>query len=194
MTPTDQPLRREERRLVFFFYQALPYITAGLVIIGVAAAYWWAFRPMLSQQAIVDSFSYRRNVEQLSILTKQRADARAVLSQYEQFAADDRQFLAAVLPSQRQVPNIIAQVDAVVRASDLVLRSLSITEDGSNTESSGTIQTLALTLTIEAADHQQLEALLERLETNVRLIDVTSFRFNTESAGVTINARTYFYQ
>jgi Tfp pilus assembly protein PilO len=108
--------------------------------------------------------------------------------------------LYEVLPQKQNLPEIMAQIDALIRKQDLVLGSIQIdnpqdsSADGETPAIDKRIKSIQVSIFILGGDgsYEKIKELLDALEKHIRLIDITSFSFDPEMTTYSIIFKTYY--
>lgn len=113
--------------------------------------------------------------------------------------------LYEVLPQKQNLPEIMAQIDALARKHDLVLGSIQIENTQEETEGDALaedstvdigsrIKAIQVTVFILGGDgsYGKVKELLDGLESHVRLLDITSFSFDPQMTTYSIIFKTYY--
>ncbi|MEK7139551.1 MAG: type 4a pilus biogenesis protein PilO [Patescibacteria group bacterium] len=170
----------------------LTVMTAAVIIILLGLAYWQLFLPRITQQSFLATFSDRKRVEQLNNLNRQRGELQKIVTDWQTISAADRELMGAILPTTMDIPNLLAQVDGLARQSGLVLQSFSVAPPDPKTKDQSGIRVVAVSLTFGPGGYPQLKGLLDNIETNIRLLDLTSFTFDSVAQTLTMNLQAYF--
>ncbi|MBT3690567.1 hypothetical protein HOE31_02065 [bacterium] len=119
--------------------------------------------------------------------------------------------LNEVLPSEAEVPNLMAQLEAVTLSSGFSLSFIDIAEgsllsadededdfdfkDDEYDQFASGIHYLDITLSVQGGDYFKLKGLLANIERHLRLMDVMALSFagGTDMSGYSLALRTYFY-
>jgi hypothetical protein len=157
-------------------------------------------------------------MEQLNFLKQQKSEVEAILNDFRQFSSQNSQGLEKLLPREKEIPNLILQLDSFAKESNLVLISFSVggqqnseneenvvsSFSNSNSEENLSIGELKLTLNFKTSDdipveelpaYVRLKNLISLIETNLRLMDITALNFaNNNEEGFSLDLKTYFYQ
>lgn len=195
-------IHHQQERWLFVLSRWWYRIITVLVLFGLLLAGWGLFWPLLQRESIGDSLSYRENTQRVAELQQQKAEVERLLAAIQAISNEDRALLQAILPSAQEVPTLLAQIESIARQSGLVLTSFTVAETKipHSRERGGVavassplaVQKLTLNLTFRAGEYAQFKQLVEALERNIRLVDITSMTFSPDAKGYTINAVTYY--
>jgi len=190
-----EPGRKPLFYLAKYFYGLL----AIVVVVLIASSYLWVFSPQIEQYNGGNLFNYKATLIKLNSLKKQKAAAEQVTAEWQQLQQDNWNFFSELLPTTKDIPNIIRQLETIGNQSGLQLTNFSISEGQTTTPdktaATKPISELYLTVTYQGGDYNNLKQLIGLLENNLRLIDLTSldFKGNSSGQGFTLNLRTYFF-
>lgn len=108
--------------------------------------------------------------------------------------------LYEVLPQKQNLPEIMAQIDALVRKQGLVLGSIQIDNPQESSAEEETpeidkrIKAIQVSIFVLGGDgsYAKVKKLLDALEKHIRLLDITSFSFDPEMTTYSIIFKTYY--
>lgn len=116
--------------------------------------------------------------------------------------------LKNILPQEKDLPELIAQVEALTLYQGLILGNITINNSGTsqtekqnkqNTEEQKSIENelikeIEVSVTILGGDgtYEKVKKLLDAMENHIRLIDITSFAFDEKMTSYSIIFKTYF--
>ncbi|MBI5621605.1 type 4a pilus biogenesis protein PilO [Candidatus Falkowbacteria bacterium] len=193
---------REERAILFYLHRYLYWLLLLTLTVLVLIFYFFIISPQLSKSDVLSYFNYKNEVEQLDYLKHQKNEVENIINDFDQFSQTDLGLLEQILPSQEAIPDLIVQLDHFTTESGLILSSFSVNQElpvrersGAGAPASGLeIKKLDISLHLMGGSYQQLKQFVHLLETNMRLMDITSFGFSAEPGrGFVVNVVTYFY-
>ncbi len=184
------------KKAFILFEMIIFFVSSYIFFIGPEVMKVITSKQILSskEQALVEAQSFKLKVEEL------QRERDGILSQDNQYAKK----LYEVLPQKQNLPEIMAQVDALVRDYGLVLGSVQIQgtqEDSSDGEIPNNeapigdiIKIVQVTAFVLGGDgsYEKVKLLLDGLETHIRLFDITSFSFDPEMTTYSIVFKTYY--
>jgi hypothetical protein len=217
MKPNSK-VANENRIVLFYLSKYFYWLLLFLIIILVFVFYFFFVRPQLSRNDVTQYFNQKSEMEQLNFLKQQKSEVEAILNDFRQFSSQNSQGLEKLLPREKEIPNLILQLDSFAKESNLVLISFSVggqqnseneenvvsSFSNSNSEENLSIGELKLTLNFKTSDdipveelpaYVRLKNLISLIETNLRLMDITALNFaNNNEEGFSLDLKTYFYQ
>ena len=123
--------------------------------------------------------------------------------QYESLVNSEE--LSEILPPEKELPNILAQIEALCRHHGLFLGDISLSSgiDEDNKKISRQIDIesgrdiigeVEVSIFVFASEggYEKTKGFLEALETHIRLIDVTSFGFDKNMKSYNVIFKTYY--
>ena len=148
---------------------------------------------------------YKQGLEELKV----------TMAEFKNKYSKNIENLSQLLPSEAEVPNLMAQLEAVAQASGFTISTLTVTEGSvglgkkitSRVEEEALDESLELPeldsaihvvkvgLNVEGGDYFNLKSLLDNLEKHLRIIDVSSISFSgtTDSSQITLMLDTYYF-
>ncbi|MCX6785792.1 MAG: hypothetical protein NTZ18_02995 [Candidatus Komeilibacteria bacterium] len=164
--------------------------------------------------ALADLDAYSQKLGELD------AKIKSFQEKYKQAAVD----LNQILPSQAQVPELIAELDALVKQAGFTLNSLDIAEAGKTAKTDEAadnpdaaavapaspappadnnltnVQPVDITMAVTGGDYPAFKVLLDKIEKNIRLLDLVSIKFSAGGSaagpagtGYSLILRTYYF-
>ncbi|MFA5358969.1 MAG: type 4a pilus biogenesis protein PilO [Patescibacteria group bacterium] len=186
--------------ILFFVFRNFYWITFLVVATLVILVYLFIFRSQLTADNVAKTFSYRSEIERLDSLKKKTTEIKKVLSDFDSFSQDELIRLSQILPAEKDLPNLIIQLDSLAKQSGLALSSFSISEQVSTKkvvdaqQATGSVKELIISLNLKGGGYNNLKQLVSLVETNMRLMDISSFVFAPNDSGsFTLSLKTYFY-
>lgn len=105
---------------------------------------------------------------------------------YDNLNEEDKEKLEQILPFEKDLPNLFVHFESLVKQSGLKLNSIDFSE-GSVKE---IIKILDVKLSLTGGDYLTFKKFLDRLEKDIKIIDITSISFSKE--GYDLKFRTYY--
>ena len=145
-------------------------------------------------------------------------ELQTVMVNYQKTYGQNIAKLSELLPTEPQVPNLMAQLEALVQASGFSVTSLNFTESSAlNAKAApaenGTAQAtegsvlalpeldpsvhdLRIAMVIGGGDYFNFKTLLANLEKHLRIIDVSAIAFSgaSEETSINLTLNTYYYR
>lgn len=134
---------------------------------------------------------------------------KALRTNYEKIPQEDISLLSRILPTDRAVPELMQQLEAMSRESGVGLSSVNLSDvvetrasarQQLQQEVSGapaavidkSIKQITVQLQIETSQYDRFKQFLNALQSNDRILDVESYLFSTDQEIQTITAKTYY--
>jgi len=176
------------------------------LIIVIAGVYFLVLPEINKARQITKEFlpAKAKELELLAQYNTKINDLESLAAQVESQNSRSMELLRQILPTQANVPELIAQLDALTKKSGFFIGNLGITESmggfdkkaSTSATTQGTnLRLLNITLTLSGGDYASFKVLLDNIEKNVRLLDVNSVSFSTNegtSGGYLLNLKTYY--
>ncbi|MFA6551223.1 MAG: hypothetical protein WCV41_01695 [Patescibacteria group bacterium] len=190
----------------YFYYLIILQIVIILIL-----GYWLVLRPKINtvfkseaqvtlaeQAAQVKLANYEQKIKEL----------RTIKDSYDNLSAQDKEKIAAALPSQPEERELMAQINKIVVANGLILKSLNLEENKGESaaalaggvpiigepepKTSAKFKKTAINFEARGATYSALKSLLSGLENNWRLIDVQSVKYNPQDETVAVELVAYY--
>jgi Tfp pilus assembly protein PilO len=120
--------------------------------------------------------------------------------------------IARVLPNDKLVPELLAQIEVIAQTSGVSLASINIAEiddseqlstrqqlqkqlsDTQATKKESTLKKISVRLSITAGNYQAFERFIESLESHTRIMDIQRFNYGTENQFHSVTVTTYYLE
>lgn len=172
-------------------------VVIGSVLVVLAVGYLWFLR---------SGFEYLRTQGRYSLLeiqTQERylegylGDLRRLKLQYDQLNLAQFERFTAILPPQPDYAGLFAQLQALAESTGMVLHGIQLAPNDVDASAAGAalseVQSVQISITISGGSYQDLKRFLSDVESNLRLLDVTSITFSDVKVGpYSIQMRTYY--
>jgi len=183
-------------------------IAALLFLVILALGTWFLVWPEISKSQQIAKELLPSKVEELDLLTQYTAkikDLETLVANIDNQYGRSLSLLQQVLPTQANVPELIAQVDALTRKSGFEINSIDITESlSSGTVKKGAPKAVAnnplhlvnINLNVAGGSYPSFKILLDNIEKNIRLLDLSSISFSgsvAEAVNYNLNLRAYYF-
>lgn len=197
-------------KLNIILNQRLRIFNIMVFIIVLAAGYFFLISPQLKKFAAAKNSLLPDRLEQLNILddyNQRMAELELLVNTYEATHQTELAKLDGVLPDKAQMPELIAQLDALVTQSGFRLISLEVLEDEiatsslkpdkekqeANQDLSG-LRAVGISLVVAGGDYLNFKELIGNIEKHVRILDVVSIIFKGGLNEYSILLNTYFFE
>ena len=173
-----------------------------IVFLGV----WFLIWPEISKSQKMAKEFLPAKMEEIALLGKYTGkikDLETLVSNIDSQYGRSLDLLRQVLPTQANVPELIAQVDALTRKSGFEMNSIDITESSAASLiknnpaiNSSPLRLVNINLSVSGGSYPNFKILLDNIEKNIRLLDLNSVSFaggTSEIVNYTLNLRTYYF-
>ena len=172
------------------------------VIVASGAAWWFLVRPVRMR---VNELK-ERTLPELEI-QKSRVEgfyykAKRVDEQLKRISASDRATLEAALPSIFDTPDIIENIESLVKLSGLSVDLIGVVLLPASTGEGEvdavdrlppTVRKAVITVRVNGINYLTFKEFLGRIETNSRLLDLTALSFSPDSDAMQVELTSYSY-
>ncbi len=188
------------KRVFVFFEIIILFLVFYIFLLGPQIAKTITNKQVLfsNEQLLEEAKSFKLKVEEL------QKERDSVVNQDQN--NQNIKKLYEVLPRKQNLPEIMAQIDALVKDYGLVLGSIQIENPQEDSDSendsmdydsskiNGGIKTIQVSIFVLGGDgsYEKVKELLDGLEKHVRLIDITSFSFDPQMTTYSIIFKTYY--
>lgn len=122
---------------------------------------------------------------------KQLTDLRSTVANIDELSAKyeksktDLNKLSLAIPSEQQLPELLIQFEDVIKSNSMIINNVEFTDEGASTgnefSKTGNVKIIQTKLAIEGS-YSNFKNLLNDIERNIRLMDVTSINFSRGGA------------
>lgn len=181
----------------------LAFVVAGGVV-ALALAWFFALRPALTAYHAERQTSIEELKDRLAQRRASLAKFAAIDETFASITPEERGKLDAVLPRDAGVPELITNIEALVRLSGLTLDSLEV--DAANDASASPlpaageravppgVRIYPITVQMQGLNYLTLKKFLQRVETNERLLDLPALTFVGSGEGLSVTLHAYTYR
>ena len=156
-----------------------------------AAGYFLLFAPEMRR---VRQANRTRALEQeRQAKTAYLRDLGSLETNFKQLPAEDVARIPSMIPSEEDIPGILAAMEASANASDIAISAVNFSKGEKTGAIAGIdgIEVMNIALSLEHGDYRRFKLFMEALEQNLRLFDVASVTLNPTSAQYTLTIRAY---
>lgn len=119
-------------------------------------------------------------------------DAQRLVKLYNNLDKNERDKLVKILPTEEQMPQLMDQLESLFYSEEIFLTNLTMVPVDTG-ELGGKIRTLDVEMTFSAPqDYYQFKNIMDKLERNVRILNIKSFRYSPQDEDISISAEAYF--
>lgn len=205
------PQASSKRALSPIIQRVMP-VLAFLVVVGIG--WWFVLLPMWSELQATDEIARAESAR--TMVEKETRALEQLQVDYGALSEVDQLRLSILLPKGEDLPNLLAQVEGLVKQSGFPIGSIGVSEVGEaaavksqrivqgkqgeapvvqskkSRQQSLQIKELQVSLTLGAGSYIQFKHFLAMAEQSLRLLNLTSFSFQSNKAdsGYMVNFRT----
>ncbi len=180
-----------------FFEAHVFYSAVGLVLVIFLASYGLLIQRQYAHIREIGDTSFDQKLEELILKQQNLETLRQAKQQFESIDATALQSLKDVLPRQNDIPGLFVQMKDLAESLNLKLTSVDVSEKGPITALStenGTVNQVTITISVEGIQsYEAMKEFFDRIETNMRLLDISAVGYKPGSNSYTVNLSTYYY-
>jgi len=160
------------------------------VFLAVAIVGWFVFvGPLFNSYRTIDVAAKKAEYDQY----KQVLDKfQAILTDWEAISSQDKDRLNYFLPTGKDVPVLITMLEDMAQQSGFVVTVVSLTQVEQPIIEKSNVYPLIISLSLEGGDYNGLKSFIDKVETNLRLIDVATVNFQSTAATYILNLNAYY--
>lgn len=179
-----------------------------IAIVMSVIAFFFFISPLFKKVGPGREFDVATAQATLDIQKKTYTDLQKLGASYDKISDKQIDLLSRILPEQKDIPEIISQLEAIARQSGVQIVSMNIAElkeqeaqsarqrlqsqTGQKTASTTEIQKLNLQLDVAAHNYESMKRFIESLQSHVRVMDVQRFAYSPDNQSHTVNVITYY--
>jgi len=168
-------------------------ILAGILILFLGLAYLFFLGPKFAATKDIIQANITEQ-ENLYALSQQKlVNLRAVGTLYKTIKEADLQKFDSVLPDNYIPARLFGELEEIINSGGWLLTEISI-EQAPPEHINTSVGQINVELSLSGLDYIDFKRLLKILETDLRLLDVTSVSLDSASNSVTLMLTTYYYQ
>lgn len=160
------------------------------VFLAVAIVGWFVFvGPLFNSYRTIDVAAKKAEYDQY----KQVLDKfQAILTDWEAISSQDKDRLDYFLPTGKDVPVLITMLEDMAQQSGFVVTVVSLTQVEQPVIEKSNVYPLIVSLSLEGGNYTGLKSFIDKVETNLRLIDVATVNFQSTAATYILNLNAYY--
>ncbi len=207
-----------------FLNKNVKMLRLAIFILVLLLTYFFLLQPKITDLRQEKAVLATKKVEELAGLQKyylSLQELEAVVNNFKVNKAQSFERLAQILPSEAEVPNLIAQLEALTQASGFRLTAITFAEaqaakttSKKSTKSTGSEETptkikeeafipeldpavhvINISMKVSGGGYLELKKLLDNIEKHLRIFDVNSIGFSSAEGENSYNIplQTYYY-
>ena len=182
-------------RLRSFVSSYYIFVVIGVIVCILGLGYVFVISPQLAQ--LQSDGLDRKETRQQTLVSLQAelAQLRQAKVQFDQITAEDIRLLEHVLPTERDVPQLMVDIPRFAENLGLRLGGIDFTESAfaSPTGTPTNIRRLNIATTVSGiTSYDRLKTFLEAVQENVRILDLTSVSYSPTNDSYALVLITYF--
>lgn len=200
---------KENVRSRFQSKRALVGWTALLSVLISAAAFLLVVQPQWNRVGVGKELDVEALQNTLEERERYLNQLKALRSNFEKIPATDVDLLSRVLPTDKGIPELLTQLEAIGQQSGVDISDVNISEVAESRASarqqlqqevaksqtsagSKSIKSLNVQIQVTTDRYDRFKQFLESLQTNNRILDVESYLFSTDQEIQTVTLKTYY--
>jgi len=195
------------------FSQYFQFIIIFIIFIIFATSYFFLLKPKYNELC----FEKKLNIERKNKEFKKQEEYLSLLKllkeNFGKIKDEDMEKLNLILPREEDIPGLIVALESLAGENGAILLGIDVSEIGEKSRSPRekkesltekkpdisekqffTIKELMINVRLSAIDYETLKRFLGAIETNMRIMDITSFGFNPEKGSCNIRLKTYYLE
>lgn len=194
-------------KYVLFISKYIKIVIIFEIIVVFLISYFYLIKPKSDQLSNSIAVLKDKNVELETVKDYQNKfiDLQGSYTQIENKNKNDIQKLKDILPEDKYLPELMAQVEALAISHGLVVANINIDSSSNVNSSSGEEKTpgsadiireiqVSVNMLGGNGTYDKVKEFLTAMENHIRLIDITSFSFDEKMSAYSIVFKTYFLQ
>ncbi len=156
-----------------------------VVLVVVAVGGWLAVYPLYS------NWRTMTKAEQLqtdyNINNQKFSNLKVKIKEWQNLRDSSESDLHVILPHEADLANLMAEIDAVVKASGFKLQGLTFTDSGARdkakkttTDTTSGLHTVSLFIDVSGGDYVKFKGLVTQIQSAVRLLEIKNVSFSSD--------------
>lgn len=175
------------------FYRLILIVTIVVLIIVCSGGIWLIYEGTIRKVETKVADNQALLAEKEQSLSKLKS-VKVSVENLEESA----QKILAVLPAEKDLPNVFVQLEALAFKNNLFLRTVDIAspEEGVTDEGEGKrlkLNKLVITLNVAGGDYFTLKNFLADIEKNLRLLDIKALSYLPQNNSYNLVINTYYF-
>jgi len=160
------------------------------MIIAMAVIGWFVvLGPMYGDYQVLDVQAKQEEYNQYrSVLTR----FEKIMADWESVSEEDKRRLDYFLPEGKDVPGIVAMLDTMAAQSGFAVTKVSLSHTEQPIEKKPDLFPILISMSIDGGTYQNLKQFVEKIENNLRVLDVESLSFQAGKGIYVLNISTYY--
>ena len=204
----NQPVKKERAIPSFASRSSITALTVLGVIIVSGLGYYFLVKRQLDRVGPGREIDVATAAATLEQQQGYLAQLKSLKTNFEAIDPSSVDLLSQVLPAEKAVPELLAQLEVIARQTGVDLRSVNITDveqtgpsarqrlrqevGGAAPVVPGNVKEMLVQIEISAFTYRAYKDFISALESHTRVIDAQNFSFQTEQETQNITVKTYY--
>ncbi|MCK9578923.1 MAG: hypothetical protein M0Q92_00545 [Methanoregula sp.] len=161
--------------------------------------YWFLLKPKIKiiyQSQGEKNAAYQKNEQELAALDKQIGELSKIKQNYDSLGSENEAKVNEMLPQTSGQRDLAMQINKMAAANGLLLKSIDFGEKETAGQEIAPAQTLAkeveINFEVMGVTYPALKSLLNSLENNLRLIDVSAVKYSPKGETAELTVKSYY--
>jgi len=187
-------------------------ITIVFVVAAIAVSFYFYILPYYENTIAEKQREIEESNQELEKRLAFFKKLQKLKKEYESIQAIEEEKIYSVIPNSNQIPELLLQLEAIAEESGIEISSVTfsdsvnnnenypgLTASNSNDTNPDPIQSIAglgrvsFSFSLTGSNYSKLKIFLDKIERNVRLMDIKSINFAAGAESVSISLETYYY-
>lgn len=204
-TPEGEPKPAKTKTfLMVWWLQYYRLATTAVCLLILLAGYLLVVAPKIEAARAVDALALQKEKDKQSSFEAKLKYLAGLQEKRAQFSDDDVNLALNALPTDPGVPEFLASLESLARASGAIIEgvSLSVLESAKSGKANAAavvedklpagVRAVEGNLSVAATSYAQVKTLLGNIESSLRLMDPIALLYTPSSKTYTITVRTYY--
>jgi len=172
-------------------------LTLLLVVLIVSLSYFLVIAPKYESISIGGQYDLDALIQKREQQQQYLAQLKLLNENYQRISQGDASKLDKVLPSQKDIPGLFIQLQALAAENNFRLIAVNIDEEADQAIDENKIagiKRLNISLNLVGGNYLSLKQFLEDVESNLRIFDVNAVYFSPDSENYSVNLFTYYFE
>ncbi len=185
--------------------------TAVVVILVIILAFFIFINPKYKEARSIGVLDLEAKKKELAAKSNELSELKELENDYQGLNQAQLKEVEKILPRGVDFANLVGQIEALARDSNLTLDNISVTEGGvwgqtgespadetetsskKTTGASSDIYLLNVSVNFSGGGtYEHFKLFLDNLENNLRILDLSSVSFTPDTQSYTLNLKTYY--
>jgi Tfp pilus assembly protein PilO len=162
----------------------------ALMVIAIAVVGWFVVvGPLYGDYAALDVAAKHDEYE-----TNKRVldNFNNIKEEWESISEQDKQKLDYFLPTGKDIPGLVAMLDTMAKQSGFVATKISLSYSEEPLEDMPEVFPVLVSMSVEGGSYSGLKQFIDKIENNLRILDIGSLSFQSAKSIYVLNIYTYY--